>query len=173
MDLKNKIRTIPDWPKQGVLFRDITTLLLDPKAFGYCIRQFKKKYAGAGITKIAGIESRGFIFAAALAKEMKLPFVLMRKKGKLPGTKISIEYDLEYGKDTIEMHQDALAFSDKVLIIDDLLATGGTCLAACQLVEKVGARVGGCAFVVNLPELRGAEKIRNYNPFYLASFEEN
>jgi len=170
MDLTKVIRTVPHWPKQGVMFRDITTLLLDPKAFSYCVKQFKKNYSKVGITKIAGIESRGFIFGAALAHSMKLPFVLIRKKGKLPGQCIKMEYDLEYGKDVIEMHEDALTSSDKVLIIDDLLATGGTCFAACQLVEKTGAEVTGCAFVVNLPELKGSQKIEKYNPFYLVSF---
>lgn len=169
--LKTKIRTIPHWPKQGVMFRDITTLLLDPQAFNYCVRQFKKKYSSSEITKIAGIESRGFIFGAALASAMKLPFVLIRKKGKLPGEKVSMEYDLEYGKDIIEMHRDALTSSDKVLLMDDLLATGGTMLAACRLVEKVGAKVESCAVVVNLPELKGAERIKQYNPFHLVDFE--
>ncbi len=171
MDLTKVIRTVPNWPKQGVMFRDITTLLLHPEAFRYCISRFVEQYTKRGITKIAGIESRGFVFGAALAHEMKLPFVLIRKKGKLPAQTISQEYALEYGVDTIEVHTNAMVSGDKVLIIDDLLATGGTMNAACQLVEKVGGKVEGCGFVVNLPELQGIEKLKRYDLFWLVEFE--
>ncbi len=171
MNLKPTIRTIPNWPKPGIQFRDITTLIKNPEAFRYCIQQFKEHYKDKNITKIAGIESRGFIFGAALAHEMNLPFVLIRKKGKLPAETVSQEYQLEYGTDKIEVHKDAIVNGDIILVIDDLLATGGTMSAACQLVEKLQGTVAGCAFVINLPELKGMEKIRQYNPFWLVEFE--
>ncbi len=172
-DLKSEIRTVPHWPKPGVMFRDITTLLKNPQAFSYCINKFKEHYQDKNITKIAGIESRGFIFGAALAKEMGLPFVLIRKPGKLPAETISQEYELEYGKDRIEIHKDAISFGDRVLIVDDLLATGGTMSAACQLVEKLGGKVAGAAFVIDLPELKGREKLKKYDLFNLVEFEGN
>ena len=171
MDLTKVIRTIPNWPKPGIMFRDITTLLQNPEAFAYCIQQFKEHYQTKKITKIAGIESRGFIFGAALAYEMHLPFVLIRKKGKLPAETVAQEYQLEYGTNTIEVHKDAIEKGDQVLIIDDLIATGGTMGAACKLVEKLQGAVISCALVINLPELRGMEKIKKYNPFYLVEFE--
>lgn len=171
MDLKSVIRTIPNFPHEGIMFRDITTLIEHPEAFAYCIDRLREKYADSHITKIAGIESRGFIFGAALAKDMGLPFVLIRKKGKLPGETISQEYVLEYGTDVIEVHTSSLVSEDTVLVVDDLLATGGTAEAACHLVEKVGARVAGCAFVVNLPDLKGAQKIMQHDPFFLVEFD--
>lgn len=169
-DLRTVIRTVPNWPKQGIMFRDITTLLLNPEAFRYSILKLKERYENRGISKIAGIESRGFIFGAALAYELGLPFVLIRKKGKLPAETVSQEYQLEYGVDKIEIHKDSLNSDDRVLIIDDLLATGGTSLAACRLIEKLGARVEELAFIVNLPELRGAEKLKQYNIYFLVEF---
>ncbi|MDO8656172.1 MAG: adenine phosphoribosyltransferase [Nanoarchaeota archaeon] len=171
MDLKQHIRTIPNWPKPGIMFRDITTLIQNPDAFHYCIQKFKEQYKDKNITKIAGIESRGFIFGAALAYEMNLPFILIRKKGKLPSETVSQEYQLEYGTDKIEIHKDAISAGDRVLIADDLIATGGTIEAACKLVEKLNGTVAGCAFVINLPELKGIEKIKRYNPFWLVEFE--
>jgi 5'-methylthioadenosine phosphorylase len=170
-DLKSTIRTIPNWPKEGIMFRDITTLIENPKAFAYCIEKFKEKYSNCGIDKIAGIEARGFIFGAALAKDLGLPFVLIRKKGKLPGEVVAQEYALEYGTDKIEMHVDSISAGDNVLLIDDLLATGGTMAAACQLVEKVGGKVCECAFVIDLPDLKGAEKLAGYELFKLVDFE--
>ena len=170
MDLKTTIRTIPNWPKPGIMFRDITTLIQNPEAFRYCVQQFKEQYQNKNITKIAGIESRGFIFGAALAYEMNLPFILIRKKGKLPAETVSQEYQLEYGTDKIEVHKDSIERGDKVLIMDDLIATGGTALAACQLVEKLGGIVAGLAFVINLPELKGMDKIKQYEPFWLVEF---
>src|SRR3989338_4006151 len=170
MDLKQHIRTIPNWPKLGIMFRDITTLIQNPAAFQYCIQQFKAQYQDKNITKIAGIESRGFIFGAALAYEMNLPFILIRKKGKLPAETVSQEYQLEYGTDKIEVHTDSISAGDMVLIADDLIATGGTALAACQLVEKLHGTVAGLAFVINLPELKGMDKRRKYNPFWLVEF---
>lgn len=171
MDLKEHIRTIPNWPKPGIQFRDITTLLQNPQAFHYCIQKFKEQYHDKNITKIAGIESRGFIFGAALAYEMHLPFILIRKKGKLPAETVSQEYQLEYGMDKIEVHKDAIEERDNILIVDDLLATGGTLSAACKLVEKLQGVVTGCAVVINLPELKGAQKIKQYSPFWLVEFE--
>ena len=168
--LKETIRTISHWPKPGIMFRDITTLIQNPAAFQYCIQRLKEQYEQRGITSIAGIESRGFIFGAALAYEMRLPFILIRKKGKLPGAKISQEYDLEYGTDVIELHQDAVKQGDTILLIDDLIATGGTALAACKLIEKLGGLVAGCAFIINLPELKGKEKLKQYEVFHLVEF---
>jgi len=171
MNLKGVIRTVPHWPKQGIMFRDVTTLLLNPEAFRYTIEELKKEYAHKGITKIAGIESRGFVFGAALAHEMKLPLVLIRKKGKLPADVVSMEYALEYGTDKIEVHRDAIEKGDKVLIVDDLIATAGTMKAACQLIEKLEGIVVSCAFVVELPELGGRKKLAGYNVFSLVHFE--
>jgi 5'-methylthioadenosine phosphorylase len=170
-DLKSTIRTIPNWPKEGIMFRDITTLLQNPEAFSYCIQKLKEQYQNKNIDKIAGIESRGFIFGAALAKELMLPFVTIRKPGKLPAEIVSQEYMLEYGTDKIEMHKDAIDEDDNILIVDDLLATGGTMLAACQLVERVNGKVAGCAVVVDLPDLKGGEKLNNYDLFKLVNFE--
>jgi adenine phosphoribosyltransferase len=171
MDIKSVIRTVPNWPKEGIMFRDITTLLENPAAFGYVIQQFVEKYRGKNIDKIAGIESRGFIFGAPLAKELGIPFVLIRKKGKLPAATVAQEYALEYGTDVIEIHQDAIAPGDKVLIVDDLLATGGTMRAACTLVEQVQGIVESIAFVINLPDLHGREKLQGYDIFHLVEFE--
>lgn len=170
-DLKSAIRTIPNWPKPGIMFRDITTLLENPEAFDYCIRKFKERYQDKNITKIAGIESRGFIFGAALAREMGLPLVLIRKKGKLPAETVGQIYELEYGVDEIEIHKDALIEGDNVLIVDDLLATGGTMKAACDLVKKLKASIAGTTCVINLPELKGAEKLKDYDNYFLVEFE--
>ena len=171
IDLKSTIRTIPNWPKEGVMFRDITTLLQNPEAFELCIKKFKAKYQSNNIDKIVGIESRGFIFGAALARELHIPLVLIRKKGKLPAETYSEEYELEYGTDCVEIHKSSLVSSDSVLVVDDLIATGGTALAACKLVEKTGASVASCAFVVNLPDLNGASRLEGYKPFWLVEFE--
>ncbi len=170
-DLKSTIRTIPNWPKPGVMFRDITTLIKDPQAFNYVIQQFAEHYQHKNIDKIAGIESRGFIFGATLAYKLNLPFVLIRKKGKLPAETVSQEYALEYGTDKIEMHKDAVNAGENILIVDDLIATAGTLWAAAQLVEKLGAKVYGCAVVIELPNLKGRDKIANYNLFSLVKFD--
>lgn len=169
--IKEKIRTVPHWPKPGIMFRDITTLIKDPFAFNLVIKQFVEHYQNQKIDKIAGIESRGFIFGAALAHKLNLPFVLIRKKGKLPAETVSQEYALEYGLDKIEMHKDAVSAGESVLIIDDLLATGGTAYAACQLVEKLSGKVAGLGVVINLPELKGREKLSDYLVFNLVEFE--
>jgi 5'-methylthioadenosine phosphorylase len=170
-NLKDTIRTVPNWPKPGIMFRDITTLLQNPIAFDYSIELFAKKYKSYNLTKIAGIDSRGFIFGAALAREMKLPFIVVRKKGKLPFSTVSQEYELEYGTDTIQMHTDSVSPGDKVLIIDDLIATGGTAIAACQLVERLGGIVASVAFVINLPDLHGIDKLNKYDTYSLVEFE--
>lgn len=170
MDIKSKIRTIPNFPKQGIMFRDITTLLKDPVGFRYVIDTFVQRYANKGIDKIVGIESRGFILAGALAHQLNVGFVPVRKPGKLPAEKNSIEYDLEYGKDKLEIHTDAIKHGDVVLIVDDLIATGGTARAAMTLVENSGGNVLECAFVIDLPELGGAQKLGK--PVYsLVAFE--
>ncbi len=171
IDLKSTIRTIPNWPKPGVMFRDITTLLQNPQAFDHCIQKFKEQYQDKRIDKIVGIESRGFIFGAALARELNLPFVLMRKPGKLPAETVAQDYELEYGTDKVEIHRDAINFGDRVLIVDDLLATGGTMQAACQLVEKLNGEVAGIAFVIDLPDLKGRERLPGYDIFHLVEFE--
>ena len=160
--IKNKIRTIPDFPKAGIMFRDITTLLADADGFCEVIDNLVSKYKNIDIDYVAGIESRGFIIGGALAKELNVGFIPIRKKGKLPSKVISEEYELEYGIDTIEIHEDALKKGDKVLLIDDLLATGGTCLAAVKLIEKVGGEVVSCAFVIDLPELGGKAKLKQH-----------
>ncbi len=170
-DIKSTIRTIPNWPKPGILFRDITTLIQNPEAFGYVIQKFAEHYQNQKIDKIAGIESRGFIFGAALAHKLNLPFVLIRKKGKLPAETVAQEYALEYGTDNIEMHRDAVNVGESILIVDDLIATAGTLKAAVQLVEKLGGKVSGCAVVIELPELKGREKLKSYDVFNLVEFE--
>jgi adenine phosphoribosyltransferase len=171
MDIKSKIRTIPDFPKQGIMFRDITTLLKDPAGFRYVIDHFVQRYAGKKIDKVVGIESRGFIIAGALAHQLNVGFVPVRKPGKLPGEKDSVEYELEYGKDTLEIHKDAIQKGDTVLIIDDLIATGGTAKATIELVQRLKGTVVECGFIVALPELHGKEKLFPV-PFYaMCSFE--
>jgi len=160
MDLKSSIRTIPNYPKKGIMFRDITTLLGHPRAFRAAIDALVQPYAGVRIDKIAGIEARGFILGGAVAHQLSVGFVPVRKKGKLPHTVIGEDYDLEYGTDRVEIHADAVNPGDNVVVVDDLIATGGTCFAAIKLLERAGAKIIGCAFVIDLPELGGADKIR-------------
>lgn len=171
MDLKACIRTVPDWPAEGVRFRDITTLLQDPRAFKAAIDKFHERYREMRIDKIVGIDARGLIFGAALAYLLEVGFVPVRKKGKLPFDTIAQSYSLEYGEDQLEMHSDAIAQGEKVLIMDDLLATGGTIEASIKLVEKLGGKVLECAFVIDLPELKGRENIKEYSIFTLCEFE--
>ena len=171
--LKEKIRTVPHWPKQGIMFRDITTLLKDARGFNHLINLLAERYIRMRIDVIAGIESRGFITGAALAHRLGLGFVPIRKKGKLPAEVVSEEYDLEYGKDKIEVHKDAIQKGQKVLIVDDLCATGGTALAACNLIKKLGGEIVECSFIVDLPELGGKKKLENagFKVFNLVEFE--
>ena len=170
-DLKKSIRTVPDWPKPGIQFRDITTLLEDPEAFNEAVQRLVDKYQDKGLTKIAGIDSRGFIFGAPLALELGLPFVLIRKKGKLPAETVGQEYSLEYGTDTIEVHKNSISEGDKVLIVDDLIATAGTMKAAVQIVEKLGGNVQGCCAVIELPDLNGRKVLEGYEVLSLIEFE--
>ena len=159
MTVKSYVRTIPHYPKQGVMFRDITTLLKDPLGFKLTISEFVNRYAKAKIDKVAGIESRGFIIGAALAYQLGLGFVPIRKKGKLPAETIGHDYELEYGADRIEIHVDAVSRGEHVLLVDDLIATGGTAEAAVTLLEKMGGKVVECCFVIDLPDLGGSRRI--------------
>lgn len=155
MSLKEKIRTIPDFPKKGILFRDITTLLKDPEGFKEAVDLITDHCRNLNIDLVAGIEARGFILGGAIAYNLKKGFVPVRKPGKLPFNSINYEYELEYGKDSLEVHTDAVKKGDRVLLIDDLLATGGTALAAAKLIEKLGGEVVKMAFVIDLPDLGG------------------
>jgi len=157
--IKNLIRDVPDFPVKGIMFKDITPVLKDPKALGMIINRFGKMYKGMKIDAIVGIESRGFIIGAPLALKLNLPFVPIRKVGKLPFDKIRVNYKLEYGDATIEIHTDALEPGQRVIIVDDLLATGGTTAASIELVEKLGAEVVKCAFVIELGFLHGRDKL--------------
>lgn len=160
MDLRSVIRSIPDHPKPGIIFRDVTTLLADARGFRRAIDELVQPLAGAKIDKVAGIEARGFILGGAIAHQLSVGFVPIRKKGKLPYKTIGERYELEYGVDEVEIHVDAVGRGEKVLLVDDLIATGGTATAAIKLLERVGAEVVLCSFVVDLPELGGAEKLR-------------
>jgi adenine phosphoribosyltransferase len=160
MDFSTVIRSIPDYPKKGIIFRDITTLLGNPRAFRRAVDELVQPYAGVRIDKVAGIEARGFILGGAVAHQLSRGFVPVRKKGKLPWKTYGVEYALEYGTDRVEIHQDAVAKGDHVIVVDDLIATGGTAFAAIKLIEQAGAKVMGCCFVIDLPDLGGADKIR-------------
>jgi adenine phosphoribosyltransferase len=171
--VKSKIRTFPHWPKQGVMFRDITTLLKDKEGYNHMIDLLVKRYKDKEIDIVAGIESRGFITGAVLAHRLGLGFVPIRKPGKLPGETASEEYELEYGKDKIEVHKDAIPEGSRVLLVDDLIATGGTALAACKLLKKLGADIVECSFIVDLPDLGGKKKLLNsgHKVFNIVEFE--
>jgi len=158
-DLVEHIRTIPDYPKPGILFRDITTLLGDARAFRRAIDELVQPYAGAKIDKIAGVEARGFILGGAVAHQLSAGFVPIRKKGKLPHATLSVAYSLEYGVDEMEMHTDALVAGERVLLVDDLIATGGTAQGAVKLLRSAGADVVAAVFVIDLPDLGGAAKL--------------
>lgn len=160
--LKNKIRDIPDFPKPGILFKDITPLVKDPAALRLAVHQLIHPFLGRDITAVAGMEARGFIFGSLAAWELGLPFIPLRKPGKLPYDVQSVSYDLEYGSAELEAHIDAVDSSDRVLLIDDLLATGGTAKASCELIEKLGASVAACAFVVELDFLEGRKMLQGY-----------
>lgn len=169
--IKSKIRTIPNFPKPGIMFRDITTLLKDAEGFATALKLLEYRYKDKEIDLIAGIESRGFVIASALATRLGKGLVLVRKPGKLPGEKVKEEYDLEYGKDAVEIHRDAISPRQRVLLVDDLIATGGTATAACNLIEKLGGIIAECAFVVELPELNGRKKLEKWPVFKLVDFE--
>jgi adenine phosphoribosyltransferase len=159
MPIKSRIRTVPDFPIAGIMFRDVTSLIADPVGLKICVDHFADHYRGKDIDLIVGIDSRGFIFGAALAYVLGKGFVPVRKKGKLPAAVISETYELEYGTDTLEIHEDAIAPGQKVLIIDDLIATGGTAVAAINLVRKLGAEIVEFAAVIDLPDIGGSKKI--------------
>ena len=159
-DLKASIRTIPDYPKPGIMFRDITTLLGDARAFRRAVDELVQPYAGGKVDKVAGIEARGFILGGAVAHQLSAGFVPIRKKGKLPHETVSIAYSLEYGLDEMEMHADAIVAAERVLLIDDLIATGGTAVAAVKLLRRLGADVIAACFIIDLPDLGGADKLR-------------
>lgn len=169
--VQSKIRAIEDFPKKGIIFRDITTAVKDPQAMRYMIDYLYDRYKDERIDYVAGIESRGFIFGAALAYKLGAGFIVIRKPGKLPAETISQEYELEYGTDTIEMHADAVEPGKKVLIIDDLLATGGTVDAADKLLKKAGAKVVGAAFIIELTDLHGRERLKDIDVFSMVQFE--
>lgn len=171
LSLKNKIRTIPDFPKKGIIFRDITTLLKDKNSLKKLIDILNDKYKNEQIDIIAGIESRGFVIAAILAERLNCGLVLIRKPGKLPAETISESYELEYGTDRLEIHKDAITKGQKVLLIDDLIATGGTALASCKLIEKLQGEIVECCFIIELPNLKGREKLSRYPVFSLIKFE--
>ena len=163
IELSGYIRSIPDWPKKGILFRDITPLLADPSAFAAAIDALCADFTEAGIEYVAAVEARGFIFGAAVARRLGAGFIPIRKKGKLPFKTESVSYDLEYGTDTLEVHSDAIEGKAKVLMVDDLLATGGTMAAACNLIEKIGGQVACITFLIELGELAGRDKLAGYN----------
>jgi len=159
MKIEDYIRTIPDFPAPGIQFRDVTTLFNDPRGFRMAIDMLLHPFAGERIDRVAGIEARGFILGGAVAHQLSVGFVPVRKKGKLPWKTVEQDYTLEYGTATVEVHEDAFVKGERVLIVDDLIATGGTAEAAIKIVERLGARVAGCAFIVDLPELGGREKL--------------
>jgi len=173
MPIKSRIRTVPHWPKKGIMFRDITTLLKDPVGFKLCIDDFVNRYRNKDIDIVVGIDSRGFILGGAIAYQLGKGFVPVRKKGKLPAATEREEYELEYGTDVIEIHKDAIEKGQRVLIVDDLIATGGTALAATKLVKKLHGEIVELAFIVDLPDLGGRKKLERagYTVYSQTSFE--
>ncbi|MFA5826444.1 MAG: adenine phosphoribosyltransferase [Gallionellaceae bacterium] len=173
MPIKSKIRTVPHYPKQGIQFRDITTLLKDPIGLRVTIDELARRYADMKIDKIAGIEARGFILGAPLAYVLGKGFIPIRKKGKLPAETIGHDYELEYGTDRIEIHTDAIAPGERVLLVDDLIATGGTAEAACKLIEKMGGEIVECCFIIDLPDIGGRARLEKHGQkvFALCEFE--
>ena len=157
--VKDYIRTIVDFPHEGILFRDVTTLFADPRGFRMAIDQMLHPYAGEEIDKVVGLEARGFILGGAIAHQLSVGFVPVRKKGKLPGAVISEDYHLEYGEAVVEIHDDAIRAGENILLVDDLLATGGTAQAGIKLIERLGGAIVGCAFIIDLPELGGRQRL--------------
>jgi adenine phosphoribosyltransferase len=170
LDFKSIIRDVPDFPKKGIVFKDITPLLKDPKAFQAVIEQLAKRYEGKNLKAVVAMESRGFIFGAPLATRLGIGFIPVRKPGKLPYKTFQETYDLEYGKDTLEIHQDAVANGDKILVLDDVLATGGTAAATIKLVEKAGGEVVEAAFIIHLSFLNGQDKLQSTPVFSIIQF---
>jgi adenine phosphoribosyltransferase len=171
MDIKEHIRTVPHWPIDGVMFRDITTLLQNPEAFRHVCDELYERYHKMHINKVVGIDARGFIFGAVLAYKLNVGFVPVRKQGKLPPKTVRAEYSLEYGNNVVEINEEAIKKGERVLIVDDLIATGGTVSAAAKLVESLGGEVVECAFLIELPDLKGRDKIKDYKIFTLTEFE--
>ena len=169
-ELERYIRSIPDWPKEGILFRDITPLLADSKAFSAAVQQLCTGFANSDIEYVAAVEARGFIFGAAVAEKLGVGFVPIRKKDKLPFKTESVTYELEYGTDTLQVHTDAIKNGAKILMVDDLLATGGTMAAACRLIEKISGNIVGITFLIELCELRGREKLTEYKVKSILSY---
>ncbi|MDX1524487.1 MAG: adenine phosphoribosyltransferase [Anaerolineae bacterium] len=172
MDLASTIRSVPDFPVKGILFYDITTLLKNPTALKASLDQLTDHYQGQEIDLIVGIESRGFIFGMPLADRLNIGFVPVRKPGKLPAQSLAESYELEYGTNTLEIHADAIEKGQRVLVVDDLLATGGTAQATCNLIEKLGGQVAGTAFVIELTFLNGREKLKDYDIFALIQYDK-
>lgn len=172
MDLRAHIREIPDFPKAGINFKDITTLLKKPEALRYSIRTMADHFRDRGVEMVVGVESRGFVFGAPLAYDLGAGFVLVRKPGKLPAETIRVEYQLEYGTDALEIHRDAIQPGQRVLLVDDLLATGGTIGAAAQLVKQLGGQVIGLAFLIELLGLGGRQRLNGYEIFSLVQYDE-
>ena len=170
-ELLAKIRSIPDFPKKGIVFRDITTLLKDADGFASAVDTLYEHYKNSGVQKVVGIESRGFILGAALAYRLGVGFVLIRKPGKLPAATLKQDYALEYGTDAVEIHKDAIAPGERILLHDDLLATGGTMTAACKLVEQLGGKILGLAFLIELSFLNGRKNLGKYDIFSLVSYD--
>lgn len=173
MPIKSRIRTIPHYPKQGIMFRDITTLLKDPVGLKLVCDELFRRYSDAKIDKVVGIESRGFIIGAPLAYLLGVGFVPIRKPGKLPAETIGHDYELEYGRDRVEIHTDAISAGERVLLVDDLIATGGTAEAAASLIKKIGGKIVECAFVIDLPDVGGRKRLeqQDYKVFALCEFE--
>jgi len=169
--LAHSIRSVPDFPKKGIVFRDITTLLKDPKAFSEALETFVHRYKGSAIDKVVGVEARGFIFGAALAQELGAGFVPVRKPGKLPAETLKQDYQLEYGADAIEIHKDGISKGERVLLHDDLLATGGTMAATAKLVERLGGDIVGISFLIELIFLGGRQKLGQYDVFSIIQYE--
>jgi adenine phosphoribosyltransferase len=170
INLISYVRNIPDWPKKNIIFRDITPLLADNKAFSFVLEKLCADFKNKKIDYVAAIEARGFIFGSAAANKLNAGFIPIRKKGKLPYRTKSVTYDLEYGTDTLEIHQDAIKKGANVLMVDDLLATGGTMNAACELIENIGGKIAGVSFVIELLDLKGREKLKDYKVKSLITF---
>lgn len=170
-DIKGLIRSVPGFPKPGIVFRDITTILKDKDGLAACVDQIADRFAGRGIDMVVGIEARGFIFGPAVALKLGVGFAPVRKPGKLPAETLKESYELEYGTDEIEIHRDAIQPGQKVLLVDDLLATGGTMAACCRLVEALGGHIEGIGFVIDLTFLNGREKLANYDVFSLVEYD--